>query len=360
MRFVDFSENSLGVTAHIRPSLPGGSLADITVPLAKRNVEYTIDFETGDHIEAWLPDGSHLVAGPTFDDDRDFETPGPQNGWYVGWLDPAADKNSVEPLYDSQPGYPDERHGTDVAPMLAALNEHLDRHGVPTERDVQDRRSRAESLLHRAGFVRVSTGLREAHHRLPSAMTDPAERRAAVTRTVSYLQAEGFPFVCPADLVDETVAPAAVPSRSIAQVGEAIARARHTSEVADALGELTAPGDGVLDEAIGVVRQTASWWEGLGRSVDPHYAARLRYIADRVDGYAQEVRAMRGDLVDRHTPHPGLSQLSAKSADAAPAAARVSAARATSPVSERTGAGQQAPAPAVPAPPASGRPGLSR
>ncbi|MFD5565084.1 hypothetical protein [Kitasatospora griseola] len=123
-------------------------------------------------------------------------------------------------------------------------------------------------------------------------------------------------------------------------MGDAIAQARHTSQVADALGELTAPGDGVLNQTVGLLRETASWWEGLGRGVDPHYAGRLRYIADIANGYATEVRAMRGDLADRHAQHPGRSRSTEPAAT--PAEARVIAALATSPAATRTPIGRHA------------------
>ncbi|MEV7121221.1 hypothetical protein [Kitasatospora griseola] len=161
-----------------------------------------------------------------------------------------------------------------------------------------------------------------------------------MTRAIDYLRADGFGYNCPADLVDQEAAPVALPSRSLAQVRDAIAQARHTSQVADALSELTAPGDGVLDQTVGLLRQTASWWEGLGRGVDPHYASRLRYIADLADGYATEVRAMRGVLADRHAPHPGRSRSTDPAA--APAEARVTAALATSPAATRTPIGRHA------------------
>ncbi|MFJ6381375.1 hypothetical protein ACIQI7_15450 [Kitasatospora sp. NPDC092039] len=204
MQPVQFSEDDHGITARTRLPLPADRFAAITVPLAKRGVGFTIDFETGEHIEARLPDGSFLLAGPTFDQtDEELDTAGPQNGWFVGWLDPHAGKVEAEPLYDSQSGGPHHRHGTDVAPMRAALAAHLDRRGVPTEQDVQDRQNRAESLLHRAGFVAATTGHQQTHHRLPSAMTDPAEQRAAVTRAIDYLRAEGFAYACPVDLVNQ-------------------------------------------------------------------------------------------------------------------------------------------------------------
>ncbi|MFJ7275421.1 hypothetical protein [Kitasatospora sp. NPDC098663] len=214
---VRFSEDNRGVTARTRPPLPTDRFAAVTVPLAKRGVGFTIDFETGEHIEARLPDGSFLLAGPTFDDtDEELETTGPQNGWLMGWLDPLAGKVEVEPLYDSRSGGPDQQHGTDVAPMHAALDGHLDRRGVPTEQDVQDRRNRAESLLHRAGFVAVTTD-QQPHHRLPSSMADPAERRAAVTLAIDYLQAEGFAYDCQAGLVNQTAASAHTPHPALAE-----------------------------------------------------------------------------------------------------------------------------------------------
>ncbi|MFJ6382685.1 hypothetical protein ACIQI7_22125 [Kitasatospora sp. NPDC092039] len=209
MQPVHFSEDDRGITARTRLPLPAGRFAPITIPLAKRGVDFTIDFETGEHIEARLPDGSFLFAGPTFDEiDEELDTAGPQNGWFVGWLDPRVGKVEVEPLYDSQFGGLDQQHGTDVAPMRAALDAHLDRRGVPTEQDVQDRRNRAESLLRRAGFVAVTTGHQQTHHRLPSAMTDPVKRRAAVTRAIDYLRAEGFAYDCPVDLVNQPAASA--------------------------------------------------------------------------------------------------------------------------------------------------------
>ncbi|MFG3224697.1 hypothetical protein ACGF07_07955 [Kitasatospora sp. NPDC048194] len=175
--------------------------------------------------------------------------------------------------------------------------------------------------------------MHETHHRLPAAMVDPGERKATVTRAVDYLRASGYRFTCPADLIDHRLPPTLPPSRSLAQVGEAIAGAGHTRRVADALSELTAPGDGVLDQAVAVLHESAAWWEGLGGASDPHYAARLRYIADMADGYVREIRAMRGDLADRHTAHAGRARPAAQ-ATAGPDA-RVLAALATSPTDHR-------------------------
>ncbi|MEU4582958.1 hypothetical protein AB0F92_12820 [Kitasatospora aureofaciens] len=162
-----------------------------------------------------------------------------------------------------------------------------------------------------------------------------------MTQGVDHLQANGYAFACPAELLDPGLPPALPPTRSLAQVSEAIAEAGHTREVVDALSELTAPGDGVLDQVVGALQVTASWWEGLGGASDPHYAARLRYIAAMAEGYVREIRAMRGDLADRHTAHPGLAR-PAPQAAASGVDARVLAALAASPTSTRALTGHPA------------------
>ncbi|WP_051816771.1 hypothetical protein [Kitasatospora sp. NRRL B-11411] len=120
-----------------------------------------------------------------------------------------------------------------------------------------------------------------------------------------------------------------------------------------ALSVLTAPGDGVLDQAIDALQQTATWWEGLNStSSDPHYAARLREVANLTDRYVQEIRALRGDLADRHAAHPQSAARSAASGHDL----RVAAALASSPASERTLTGHPAEALLAAQPPAAGRP----
>ncbi|MEE1786903.1 hypothetical protein PUR71_28950 [Streptomyces sp. SP17BM10] len=335
MQSVQFAEDSLGVTAHTRRPSPAGRFADITTLLMQRDVDFTIDFETGDYIDAQLPDGSSLVAGPLYDEDQcGLEQMGPQNGWFVGWLERGGDLTT---LYNSQPGMLNQQHGTNVGPMLACIDDHLDQRGVPSQQDVRDRLVRAESLLHRAGFIPVVRYGRETYHRLPAAMVDSAERRTAVTRAVDYLRAESFGVNCPAGLIDPEAAPVALPSRPLAELGANIAKASHTGEVVEALSELTAPGDGVLDQVVGVLNQTAAWWKELGGGADPHYAARLRYIADKADGYVREIRAMRGDLADRHAAHPHHSRPVLPTVRPTTGTdARVEAALATSPTVLRT------------------------
>ncbi len=221
MRSVRFAEDSLGVTAHTRQP-PPRAFTEITGPLTAREVGFTIDFATGAYIDASLPDGSFLLAGPAFkegyDDDFD-EAEESRHGWHVGWIAPGL--STVETLYDSEPGGPDQQHGTDVAPMVASINEHLDRRGVPSEQEVQDRLNRAESLLRQAGFVQV-----EHYHRLPAATIEPAERRAAVTQAVGYLRAEGLAVDGPADLIDHS-ADDALPAPWLARPGPSIGATGH-------------------------------------------------------------------------------------------------------------------------------------
>ncbi|WP_030459374.1 hypothetical protein [Kitasatospora sp. NRRL B-11411] len=198
MHPVTFSKSGFEVTAHTRRTPPNNEFTPITTLLVNRGVDYTIDFETGDYIDAQLPDGSFLLAGPQYADYQEPGWTGPQNGWFAEWLEVGGEP---KPLYDSQPGHLHHEHGTDTGPLLACIDEHLDRRGVPSEQEVRERLVRAESLLHRAGFVpTIQNGV--VCHRLPAAMLGPAERRVAVTRAADYLRAEGFGVNCPTDLTD--------------------------------------------------------------------------------------------------------------------------------------------------------------
>ncbi|MFD8963410.1 hypothetical protein ACFV0C_00160 [Streptomyces sp. NPDC059568] len=190
----------------------------------------------------------------------------------------------------------------------------------------------AAAVLHRAGFVPVAR-LHERFHRLPTAMTDPDEQRRTVTRTIDMLHDEGFAISSDAELIDHSQPYAAGPEMSpgdqVGHLTEVISTAGHTRDFVAALSELTAPGNGVVHAVVRALDATADWWEGLGEPADPHYANRLRHITRELDSYAMEIRAMRGDLADRHTEHPMHSR---PAADPDPATtARVSAARSVSP-----------------------------
>ncbi|MGW3179554.1 hypothetical protein ACWDD9_09850 [Kitasatospora sp. NPDC001119] len=341
-----FTENAFGVTAHIygpdtltdrNATGPARRYLPVTRPLAQRGLETGVDFGADDYIvDAGLPDGSRLVISPEQSGHADDALP----DWLATHHSSPDDPDLFEVVYDSRLDGPDARNGGSVPKLLAAVDEHLDGLGVPSRQQVQAVREGAESALHRAGFIPV-VRIHETHHRLPAAMVDPGERRVTVTRAVDFLRSADYGFTCPADLIDHSLPPALPPARSLAQVSKTIAEAGHTRDAVEALSELTAPGDGVLDQVVGALHQTASWWEGLGGASDPHYAARLRYIADQADGYVREIRAMRGDLADRHTAHPGRPR-SAAQVTAAGLDARVLAALATSPASTRTLTGHPA------------------
>lgn len=213
----------------------------------------------------------------------------------------------------------------------------------------------AASALHRAGFVPVEL-YRERFHRLPTGMTDAAEQRRTVTSALDLLHAEGFVFACDAELIDQNQPVSGRRKMGlgdrIGYLGESIATAGHTRDAVAALSELTAPGDGVLQRVSEVLHETADWWAELGDSADPHYANRLRYITEQLDSYAREIRAMRGDLADRHATHPHRVRVVQNVPDA-PAEPRVAAALAVSPTARRpAGASVLPPAPTYLVPPA--------
>jgi len=213
----------------------------------------------------------------------------------------------------------------------------------------------AGSVLHRAGFVPVGL-FRERFHRLPSAMTDPDEQRHTVTRAFDALQTEGFAISCNPDLIDvdtPRVGHEMSLGDRLGHLTQAIASAGHTREVVAALSEVTAPGDGVLHRLVEALNETADWWEELGEPTDPHYADRLRHITEQVNGYALEIRVLRGVLADRHTDHPQRVQVHVdRAAPDPPASARVAAAIAASPSTRAAAALPPVPAPRPALPPA--------
>ncbi|MCY0928210.1 hypothetical protein OTB20_18815 [Streptomyces sp. H27-H1] len=83
-----------------------------------------------------------------------------------------------------------------------------------------------------------------------------------------------------------------------------IRTAEHSEDATAALTELVAPGDGVLPAAISVLEAAADFFAGLGDEADPAHAARIRYLAEKIDTITIEVSAYRNALGDRHTAHP--------------------------------------------------------
>jgi hypothetical protein len=313
----------------------------LTTPLRQRGLSCTVEYGLSDYIvHAKLPDGSALIISPPQEPPTDHP-PGFPESWLVTREHPD-DSMLHEVIYDSEPDGPHARHGGSIPRLLDAIGTRLDQLGIPPRPGPQRpaRKSAADAVLHRAGFVPVVL-FRERFHRLPSAMTDLVEQRQMVTRAFDMLQAEGFDVSCDPDLLDPSLSPPGAQGLSLGDrlghLTQSIQSAAHTGEVVAALSELTAPGDGVLQRVVESLNTTADWWEGLGEPADPHYANRLRYIAEKLDSYALEIRSMRGELADRHTDHPGRLQARVDQVTTEePAASRVAAALAASPTARRT------------------------
>ncbi|MGW1104296.1 hypothetical protein [Streptomyces sp. NPDC002540] len=308
----------------------------LTAPLRQRGLERTVEYGLSDYIvHAELPDGSSLIISPP--QEPPSEHPESPESWTV------THHRSTEPavyevIYDSEPDGPHARHGGSVPNLLAVVDARLDRLGVPPRRE-QERSAEeraASTVLYRAGFVPAVAFGGEHYYRLPMAMTDPAEQRQVVTRAFDMLQAEGFNLACDPALLDPGLRLARSHEMSLGDrlghLAQSIKAATHTSEAIAPLSELTAPGDGVLQRVVEILDTTADWWEGFGDAADHHCADRLRLIAEDLDSYAVELRAMRGDLADRHTTHPEKARVQTeRTALSASASPRVSAALAPSP-----------------------------
>lgn len=268
----------------------------------------------------------------------------------------SAEPAVYEVIYDSEPDGPDARHGGSVPDLLAAVDARLDRLGIPP-RSIQQWRFTGEraagSVLHRAGFVSAVAVGGEPFYRLPSAMTDPAEQRRAVTRAFDMLQVEGFYPTCDPALLDPSVPLARSHEMSLGDhLGDlvrSVQAATHTSEAVATLSELTAAGDGVLPRVVEILDTTADWWESLGETADRRSAHHLRNIADHIDAYIDSLLAVRDDLADRHTAHPGRAPSQAAGTTTPDSASpRVSAALTPSPsAGKRTVSGGLPPGPAA-------------
>ncbi|MGW3715622.1 hypothetical protein ACWD8L_00565 [Streptomyces sp. NPDC005133] len=313
----------------------------LTTPLRQRGLACTVEYGLSDYIvHAELPDGSALIISPPQEPATDHP-PGYPESWLVTRGHPD-DATLHEVIYDSEPDGSHARYGGSVPRLLAVIDARLDQLGLPPPPEPRElaRESAADAVLHRAGFVPVVL-FHERFHRLPSAMTDPAEQRWMVTRAFGMLQAEGFDVSCDPGLLDSSLPS---PDDQVLSLGDqlghltqSIQAATHTSEVVAALSELTAPGDGVLQRVVEALNTTADWWEGLGEPADPDYANRLRYITEKLDSYALEIRSMRGELAGRHTRRPDRIQVRVDQVlSEEPAAPRVAAALAVSPTARRT------------------------
>ncbi|WP_432063491.1 hypothetical protein [Streptomyces sp. S1] len=311
----------------------------LTTPLRQRGLECIVEFGLSDYIvHAELPDGSSLIISPPQETPSEHSELGEPPGSWTATRHRSAEPAVYEVVYDSEPDGPDARHGGDVRALLAAVDERLDRLGVPPrqKRERSDDELAAGTVLYRAGFVPAVAFGGEDYYRLPSATTDPAEQRVVVTRAVHLLQAEGFNISCEPDLLDPSLPLARTYEMSLgdrlghlAQVIEAATRA---DEAVAPLSELTAPGDGVLPRVVEILNMTAEWFEDFGGEADYRYANRLYLIAEDLDAYASRLQAIRGNLVDSHAVHPSRARTAADSPSLQPPSpSRVSAALASSP-----------------------------
>jgi hypothetical protein len=317
--------------------------AHLTGPLRQRGLVCTVEYGLSDYIvHAELPDGSALVISPPQEPPTDH-SPGRPGSWLVTRSSPD-DSTVHEVLYSSEPGGPHAGNSGSTAPLLAAIDARLDQLGLssPAPSVAIEPFNAADALLHRAGFVAEVTHRGRFHH-LPVGSTDPVEQRQMVTRAVDMLGAEGVACAVEADLLDNSLPVSTDNGASLgdrlAQLTQALSRAGHTSQAVAVLSELTAPGDGVLDQLADVLDATADWWEGLGAPADPLYADRLRRINQQISVSFMEIKQLRNALANRHTAHP--------QPDPAPAQEpRVAAALAFSPTAQRS---RPAPTPACPA-----------
>ncbi|MCV2458234.1 hypothetical protein OEB94_02895 [Streptomyces sp. ICN988] len=310
--------------------------AALIAALRQRGLECTVEYGLSDYIvQAELPDGSSLIISPPQEPPSEHrEAP---ESWMVTRHRPA-EPEVYEMVYDSEPDGPDAQHRGSVPNLLGAIDTRLDELGVPPRQE--QKRSVAEraagAVLHRAGFIPAVAFGGAHYYRLPSAMTDPAEQRLAVTRACDVLQAEGFRLAGDPALLAPGLPVAGSHEASLGdRLGHltgSVQTATHTRDAIAPLSELTAPGDGVLQRVVEILDATADWWEGFGEAADHQYANHLRLIAEDLDSCAIRLQEIRNDLTDRHTAHPGKDQTQArKTFPSAPASSRVGAALAPSP-----------------------------
>ncbi|MFI0743016.1 hypothetical protein ACH4PU_33835 [Streptomyces sp. NPDC021100] len=162
----------------------------------------------------------------------------------------------------------------------------------------------AHSILQRTMFVPVAR-LHEDYHRLPTGLDTSEEIRLA-TRAVARLRAVGYHVDCDPDFDTEHREPRYLTlGAQVAAIADRIRTAETTEDAADALTELTAAHDGVLDALREVLIATADFYQNLGQGADPYFAQRLRFLADeRLGAITSDVCGLRNNLADRHTPHP--------------------------------------------------------
>ncbi|MEU3529111.1 hypothetical protein AB0E62_35540 [Streptomyces sp. NPDC038707] len=166
----------------------------------------------------------------------------------------------------------------------------------------------AHSILQRAGFVPVHR-LHETYHRAPAGLPRDGETDLA-TEAVARLRAAGYHVDCDADFdTDHRPLRYQTLGESVAHLSERLRQATTTDEAAEILTELTAPCDGILTAVSHILIAAAEFHDGLGTSVDPYTARRLRHLAEETLRVIHtDLLHTRNNLADRHAPHPGRTQ----------------------------------------------------
>ena len=311
-----------------------GWVPQITAALRSRGLPS--EWEDGisaTYIHAPLPDGRKLVISPPQEPSEE-QPPG-------AWLALAERESdaSCEMWWDSETTGPGHAHLC-IEPLLAAVDRRLDGLGVaprPDTRPVLNEVGTHPSL-YRAGFIAVELPIGR-FHRLPLAMTDPNEQRRAVTRAVDGLRFEGFEVNCPSELLTED--PRAFHATraqvfGVDHLAEFVSdQALHTRDVVQALDEATSPLDGSLARAVETLHAAADWWQDLDGPDTERHVYRLHLMATQIERSTEEVRALRGELADRHTDRPLLPRAGAR-AVRDDNSSRAQAARSVSPSARHT------------------------
>ncbi|QMU74828.1 hypothetical protein GXW83_02605 [Streptacidiphilus sp. PB12-B1b] len=341
---VSFAREGKLVTARIDgPRLPlspsprsqvVGWVPQITAALRSRGLPSELeDGISATYIHAPLPEGRKLVITPP-QEPAEEQPPG---AWVA--LAEREGEPGCEMWWDSQTTGPDHAH-LGIAPLLAAVDRRLDDLGVaqrPDPRPVLNEVGTHPSL-YRAGFVPVEapTG---RFFRLPLAMADPDGQHRAVTRAVESLRFEGFGVRCPPQLLSDDPRALHLNRAELFGLGQLPQFVRdhalHTRDVVGALDEFASPLDGMLAQAVETLHAAADWWQDLDGPDTERHVYRLHLMATQIERSTEEVRALRGELADRHTDRPLLPRAGAR-AVRDDNSSRAQAARSVSPSARHT------------------------
>ncbi|MGW1771969.1 hypothetical protein [Streptomyces sp. NPDC002104] len=144
----------------------------------------------------------------------------------------------------------------------------------------------------------------DRYHRLPYGL-DADEQLHLSQRTVALLKAAGYAVQHDPDFASHQVAFHDLTlGGQVANLAQRIRDAEHSEDATAALTELVAPADGVLPATVEVLEAAAEFFAGLGADADPHHAARIRSLSEKIAVVTTEIPAYRNTLADRHTAHP--------------------------------------------------------